>query len=123
MSEKTLNNIRIVHKHDIEENWLKAENFIPKQGELIIYDVDTEHNYERFKIGDGINLVNDLPFGSVQSDWEQYDKTAVDFIKNKPEIATDEDIMDMLSELEMVKPITTSDGSILTSSTGEIYTL
>ena len=38
MSEKTLNNIRIVHKHDIEANWLKAENFIPKQGEIIIYD-------------------------------------------------------------------------------------
>ena len=83
MSEKTLNNIRIVHKHDTEENWLKATNFIPKQGELIIYDVDTEHNYERFKIGDGINLVNDLPFGSIQSDWNQSDETASDYIKNR----------------------------------------
>lgn len=73
MSEKTLNNIRIVHKHDTEENWLKATNFIPKQGELIIYDVDDKHNYERFKIGDGINLVNDLPFGS---DWKS--------LENKP---------------------------------------
>lgn len=62
MSEKTLNNIRIVHKHDTEENWLKATNFIPKQGELIIYDIDKNYNYERMKIGDGINLVNDLPF-------------------------------------------------------------
>lgn len=64
MSEKTLNNIRIVHKHDIEENWLKATNFIPKQGELIIYDVDDKYNYERMKIGDGITLVNDLPFNN-----------------------------------------------------------
>lgn len=63
MSEKTLNNIRIVHKHDIEANWLKAENFIPKQGELIIYDIDEFCSFERFKIGDGITNVNDLPFG------------------------------------------------------------
>ena len=62
MSEKTLNNIRIVHKHDTEENWLKAVNFIPKQGELIIYDVDDKYNYERMKIGDGETLVNDLSF-------------------------------------------------------------
>lgn len=67
MSEKTLTNVRIVHKHDIEENWLKATNFIPKQGELIIYDVDDKYNYERMKIGDGISLVNDLPFGSPDS--------------------------------------------------------
>lgn len=67
MSEKTLNNIRIVHKHDTEENWLKATNFIPKQGELIIYDIDDAYTYERFKIGNGVNLVSDLPFGSPDS--------------------------------------------------------
>lgn len=61
MSEKTLNT-RIVHKHDTEENWLKAVNFIPKQGEIIVYDVDENNLYERFKIGDGINVVSDLSF-------------------------------------------------------------
>ncbi len=59
--EKNLN-ARIVHKHDIEENWLKATNFTPKQGELIVYDVDNAHNYVRIKIGDGERLVNSLPF-------------------------------------------------------------
>lgn len=59
----------------------------------------------------------------VQSDWTQTDETALDFIKNKPDIATDEDVMGMLSELGMVNPVTTSDGSILTSPTGEIYSL
>ena len=29
---------RIAQKHDVEENWNKAENFIPKKGEIIIYD-------------------------------------------------------------------------------------
>lgn len=53
---------RITHKHDIEANWIKAVNFIPKAGELIIYDKDESYNYERLKLGDGINKINDLPF-------------------------------------------------------------
>lgn len=61
MSEKLLNS-RIVHKHDTEENWLKATNFYPKQGEIIVYDKDATYNYERFKIGDGVTLVSSLPF-------------------------------------------------------------
>lgn len=79
---------RVVNKHDLEINWEKATTFIPKQGEIIIYDRETLANglimpnvvtdqsgnsllssgrttpftYERFKIGDGIKLVGDLPF-------------------------------------------------------------
>lgn len=67
MSEKTLNNIRIVNKHDTEANWLKATNFTPKQGELIVYDVDSNYSYERIKIGDGVQNVNDLPFAGGNS--------------------------------------------------------
>ena len=63
MSEKTFNT-RIVHKHDTEANWLKAVNFIPKQGEIIVYDIDTTYTYERFKIGDGKTLVSALPFAN-----------------------------------------------------------
>ena len=61
MAEKIFNS-RLIHKHDIESNWLKAVNFTPKQGEIIVYDIDDNYNYERFKIGDGITLVNSLPF-------------------------------------------------------------
>ena len=57
-------NTRIINKHDTEENWSKA-NFIPKQGELIIYDKDDNYDIERFKIGDGITTVNNLPFRSI----------------------------------------------------------
>lgn len=53
---------RLVQKHDLEEHWLLATNFAPKQGELIVYDKDSEHEYERLKIGDGTTNVNDLPF-------------------------------------------------------------
>lgn len=61
MNEKNMKS-RIVHKHDVESNWNLATNFIPKQGELIIYDIDDIYSYERFKIGDGVTVVTSLPF-------------------------------------------------------------
>lgn len=85
MSEKNTLRTRLVNKHDIEANWLKATNFTPLQGELIVYDVDENYNYERIKMGDGITNVNELPFISPQADWNQNDETQSDFIKNKPE--------------------------------------
>ena len=59
--EKNMNT-RIQHKHDIEANWLKATNFTPLAGEIIVYDIDENYNYSRLKIGDGITKVNNLPF-------------------------------------------------------------
>ena len=55
-------NARIQLKHDIEANWNRAETFIPKQGEIIVYDIDDNYDYERFKIGDGKTRAIDLPF-------------------------------------------------------------
>lgn len=55
-------NIRLQHKHDKEANWLQATGFTPLDGELIIYDKDDNYNYERVKIGNGIDNVNSLPF-------------------------------------------------------------
>jgi hypothetical protein len=70
---------RIQHKHDLEVNWLKAVNFVPMQGELIIYDAEVDANgqtltlptgrttpytYERFKIGDGKTTVSNLGFAA-----------------------------------------------------------
>ena len=60
MADKTVK-IRLVLKHDTEENWAKAANFIPKQGEVIIYD-GAAGSPSRVKIGDGVTKVNDLPF-------------------------------------------------------------
>lgn len=67
MAEKTIKS-RIVHKHDSETNWSRATNFVPKQGELIIYDTDTNHSYARVKIGDGITNVSLLPFFDIDVD-------------------------------------------------------
>ena len=61
MAESNLK-ARVINKHDIESNWSLATNFIPKQGEIIVYDKDSEHDYVRIKVGDGTTLVNDLDF-------------------------------------------------------------
>ena len=54
---------RLVLKHDIESNWNRAaETFAPMQGEIIIFDIDENHPYERFKIGDGVTKIGKLPF-------------------------------------------------------------
>ena len=64
MSEQIFNT-RIQQKHDVEANWVKAVNFIPKAGEIIIYDADESHNYARLKIGDGLTLINNLNFSTA----------------------------------------------------------
>ena len=63
----------IKNKHDLEVNWLKAVNFTPKDGELIVYEAETasdplpegrttRYTKPRLKVGDGKTNVNDLPF-------------------------------------------------------------
>jgi hypothetical protein len=44
-------------KKDTSANWSKAKNFIPKENEVIIYT-----DLEKKKIGNGKNLLNELPF-------------------------------------------------------------
>ena len=83
--EKKFSTIHL-QKHDLEVNWLQVPSFIPKNGELIIYDpeVDAEgivlkdsngkellpegrtapYMYSRIKIGDGINTLVNLPFNN-----------------------------------------------------------
>ena len=55
-------NTRLRQKIDVETNWNKATNFIPLDGEIIIYKADENHPYERIKIGDGETPVIDLAF-------------------------------------------------------------
>ena len=57
-------NARIVCKHDSPSNWDKATNFIPKLGEIIIYDAEGNVT-PRMKIGDGITNVNQLLFSTT----------------------------------------------------------
>ena len=71
----------------------------------------------------GTYVESELPQNSVQSDWSQNDEAAADYIKNKPLIATNDDVMDLLAEIGIIEPITNSNGEILISASNEIYSL
>ena len=53
---------RLSQLHKTEAEWDSIPDFVPMHGELIIFDVDTKHNYVRLKIGDGITKLTYLPF-------------------------------------------------------------
>ena len=72
-------NTRVIQKHDIEANWLKATGFIPLEGEVIIYDAEVAGDelpagreeritHARMKIGDGVTLVSNLEFVNKYAD-------------------------------------------------------
>lgn len=65
MNEKRLIS-RVIPKHGSEAAWSLAKNFIPKLSEIVVYDADKNHNYARFKIGDGTTSVIDLPFADEE---------------------------------------------------------
>ena len=109
---------RIQHKHDYEVNWIKAVDFVPLAGEIIIYDAETEElfasqyadltdeqkatirrseaiTYVRTKIGNGVDTVTDLPFYSSNAndnnvDWNQNDEYQPDYIKNRTHYTDDD---------------------------------
>jgi hypothetical protein len=53
---------RIIQKHAEPETW-ESSNFIPKNGEVIIYDYE---NGRRIKVGDGSTPVSELSFADSQ---------------------------------------------------------
>ena len=68
--------------------------------------------------------------GDPESSYQLYprheefaERAAVDHIKNKLSIATNDDAMDFLAEVEMTTPVTNSNGEILISQSNEIYSL
>lgn len=65
MSDKTLKT-RIQHKRGTANDWSQATNFIPLDGELIIYN-EKDGTSPKFKVGDGVTLVGNLPFVTSES--------------------------------------------------------
>lgn len=61
MANKTFN-CRVMNKSDIEANWKSKSDFIPLNGEMIIFTQGEDYNHARIKIGDGVTEVNTLPF-------------------------------------------------------------
>ena len=126
--EKNMN-ARIQHKHDIEANWNKALNFIPKAGEIIIYDIDENYNYSRFKIGDGVRTINNIEFSKTDLTGYATESYVNQVISNKvdkndlPKIATDDDVLDLLIETNIIEPVYSNNNEIFTDSEGNIFCL
>lgn len=55
-------NVRIKLRNDSHANWEKQPNFVPMDGEIIIYDIDNKHKFQMIKIGDGLKKLSNLPF-------------------------------------------------------------
>lgn len=53
---------RVSNLHKTEAEWLRLDNWKPEAGELIVYDPDSEFEYARVKLGDGIHSLKELPF-------------------------------------------------------------
>lgn len=98
MAEKIFNT-RIVHKHDTGSNWLNVD-FTPKQGELVIYDIDETYDYERFKIGDGTTSINLLPF--VNDDVKQLIHTLVGDTPVSEQISTHNTAVNAHADIRLV---------------------
>ena len=134
---------RIQHKHDTETNWLKATNFIPLVGEIIIYDPDELCTYQRIKIGDGKTVVSSLSFfdGDVRAALgvatDVADKAGTAFARIAKNVADIEDITGKHNALddrviELEKPLYTEkithkkisqDSDLLLSDIIETYIL
>ena len=119
MAEKKIYGGRIIHKHDTEANWSKS-SFIPKQGEIVIFDVDSTHNYERVKVGDGITNVNSLPF-VVKTDAE-LSSTSENPVQNKVINAEIENLHTLIGDTAISDQITNAVSSKADISAG-VYTV
>jgi hypothetical protein len=64
MAENTIKG-RLIMKHGSSTDWASASSFVPKQGELIIYDTGDATLPSQFKIGDGARTVGALPFANI----------------------------------------------------------
>ena len=91
MANKTIKT-RIQNKYDVEKNWDQA-SFTPLRGELIFYGPDKDeegnvlHELPRFKVGDGVTPIGELPLVDVSTGGGSGTNDYNDLI-NTPELGT-----------------------------------
>ena len=93
MGESNKIRARVQHKHKTEAKWrldvydaqgeLREDQFIPLDGEMVIFDKDEQHDHKRFKFGDGKTNVIDLPFDVDDRFEEYYTKSEVEELITK----------------------------------------
>lgn len=99
----------------LHKGWLRLRNGEKFSPNVLSTSILTQENEHFDEI---VALKSDL----VQSDWNESDETLLSYIKNKPEIATDDEILDMLIEMNVVTPLTLNN-KIITNPEGKIYSL
>lgn len=73
-------------------------------------------SYTAAEIDERLAKVDDIK----QSDWNQNDETASDYVKNKPEIIADEEIIEMLAQEDMLPVVADADGSLLSDENNNV---
>lgn len=101
---------RFQQKHDIESNWI-ATNFIPYDGEIVVYDINESNSKPRIKIGNGKDDINVLPFIA----------SGVDFVAGQNvEIVKNEDGTYTINAIDTWKPNTATDEGYVAAGSGNI---
>ena len=86
-------------------------------------DLDTQFSNLSGLVGDTSvsEQINEAISNNVkQSDWNQTNEGEIDYIKNKPDVATDDDVINLMLELDMMPVVQDADGTILVDSDGAI---
>jgi hypothetical protein len=64
-----------------EAEWARLPDFVPLQGEVIVFSQDKQYKYPRLKIGDGSTPLRNLPFfvdSSINDFLTKYYGTVID---------------------------------------------
>lgn len=123
-------NTRFTKEAGVVRVWLVAlddnDSVILKTNEVII-TVQESDNAAYYPIPDEVEKLNELEkrleelaSNIVQSDWAQNDEDSFGYIKNKPEIATNDEIIDVLVQEDMIVAVADYDGDILCDENGNI---
>ena len=69
---------RVSQLHKTEDEWARLSNFVPLASEIIVFDADSEHNYVRLKIGDGVIQADGTITGTKLKDLPFFIDSAID---------------------------------------------
>lgn len=95
-------NVRVKLRNDSHENWeKKASDFVPFDGEVIIYDINKQYPIQLLKIGDGVHKIGELPF--INDLTKYYTKIEIDDIVSNIYTKIEDDFQILSKELTRVE--------------------
>ena len=132
--EYFINELKVIgRKHASKLSYEIVDSLPPSGEENTIYFVKSDSGSSNNHYDEYVWISSSSAFEKIestqidgsttQSDWNQNDNTQPDYIKNRPLLATDDDVLDLLVGIGAITPITTLGGEILISSSDEIYYL